>query len=517
MRSILALLTAAFMVAPVAAALSLENPTTEPERYIVAFFTHPEQFPGESYQGARVVENIHGLKMLVVEVEDLTLFEARIMLDDNVRYVVDDVSDHTLHFVPNDGLYGHAAHWGSKRIGGEAAWDVTRGSTAVKVAMVDSGLNKGHEEWSGQSRVLQGFDFRNGDNNPDDTSGCSYHGSHTTGTAGATINNAKGIAGMSQHSVLPLKIFAGGFFGCGTTTTAIVDALKFAGDQGAHVSSNSWGGGAADSAINDAIAYAHNKGTIHVAAAGNSGPCSNCVGEPWKSNPSITIVVSSLTDGDTFSSFSSEGPEVDIIAPGEFIASSTSGTADYHAMSGTSMAAPHVAGAIALYLAANPGASFSAAQNALKSTAENLGFSSARQGSGLVRADAMLGGSTPPPDPACSDGLDNDADGLVDYPNDPGCDSASDDDETNAPTPPPTGITLSVSGYKLKGVKHGDLSWSGATSTNVDVYRSGTKVATTANDGFYTDNTGQKGGGSLTWKVCEAGTTTCSNDATTGF
>lgn len=221
--------------------------------------------------------------------------------------------------------------------------------------------------------------------------------------------------------------------------------------------------------------------------------------------------MSSLTDGDTFSSFSSQGSEVDIIAPGDFIASSTSGTTDDHAYSGTSMAAPHVAGAIALYLAADPGASFSTVQNALKDTAENLGMAADRQSSGLVRIDAMLGGSTPPPDPACSDGIDNDGDGATDYPNDPGCDSASDDDETNAP--PPTGITLSVQGYKVKGKKVGDLTWSGATSTNVDVYRDGSVIVTTANDGFYTDNTGQNGGGTITWKVCEAGTTTCSNDA----
>ena len=516
MRNFLVIALALAVGAPVTAGLAVEpHPTTE--RYIVAFYTHPEERPGDSYMGATVVKNIHGLKMLVVETAEFDLFELRVRLDEDVRYVVDDASDHQLLFVPNDSLYGHSAHWGSKRIGAEAAWDVTRGSTAVKVAMIDSGLNKGHEEWSGQSRVLQGWDFRNGDNNPDDTSGCNYHGSHTTGTAGATSNNAKGIAGMSQHTVLPLKIFAGGFFGCGTTTTAIVDALKYAGDQGAHVSSNSWGGGASDAAINDAIRYAHGKGTIHVAAAGNSGPCTNCVGQPWKDNPTITLVVSSLTDGDVFSDFSSQGPEVDVIAPGDFIASSTSGTSDYHAMSGTSMAAPHVAGAIALYLAVNPGASFSAAENALESTAENLGFTSDRQGAGLVRADAMLGGANPPPPAACGDGADNDGDGLTDYPNDPGCDSSSDTDETDATPPPPAGITLIVQGYKLKGIRHADLSWSGAASTSIDVYRNGGKVATTANDGFYTDNTGQKGSGTMTWRVCEAGTNTCSNDASWTF
>ena len=514
-HTLTASIVALALLAPLVGAASLGEAQTS-ERYIVAFEGDPGLRAGDTYQGERVVDFIDGLNFVVVEVEDRTPFHARANLDASVRYVVDDVSDHTLLFTPNDFFYGHAAHWGSKRIGGAAAWDVTLGSTAVKVAMVDSGLNKNHEEWAGQSRVLQGYDFRNGDNDPEDTSGCNYHGSHTTGTAGATINNGKGIAGMSQHTILPLKIFAGGFFGCGTTTTAIINALKYGGDQGAHVSSNSWGGGAADSSINDAIVYAHNKGTIHVAAAGNSGPCTDCVGEPWRSNPSITIVVSSLTDGDIFSDFSSQGPQVDIIAPGDYIASSTSGTADYHAMSGTSMAAPHVAGAVALYLAVNAGSSYSQVTNALQGTAENLGFSSDRQGWGLVRADALVAGGGGGTDPvyACSDGLDNDGDGATDYPNDPGCDSTTDNDETDPAT---GGITLSASGYTVKGVQHADLAWGGASSASVDVYRNGAVITTTANDGAHTDNIGSKGSGSYTYKVCEAGTSTCSGDVVVTF
>jgi PKD repeat protein len=79
------------------------------------------------------------------------------------------------------------------------------------------------------------------------------------------------------------------------------------------------------------------------------------------------------------------------------------------------------------------------------------------------------------------------------------------------------GITLSALGYKVKGIQHADLSWSGATSTSVDVYRNGAKVATTANDGAHTDNIGKSGGGTYTYRVCEAGTSTCSNETTVVF
>jgi hypothetical protein len=76
---------------------------------------------------------------------------------------------------------------------------------------------------------------------------------------------------------------------------------------------------------------------------------------------------------------------------------------------------------------------------------------------------------------------------------------------------PPGSFQLSVRAYKVKGSQHADLTWSGATSATVDVVRNGVGVATTANDGAYTDATGVKGGGSATYRVCEAGTSTCSN------
>lgn len=79
------------------------------------------------------------------------------------------------------------------------------------------------------------------------------------------------------------------------------------------------------------------------------------------------------------------------------------------------------------------------------------------------------------------------------------------------------GVSLSATGYKQRGRHFIDLSWSGATSSQVDVYRNGALITTTANDGAYTDNTGQRGGATYTHQVCEAGTSTCSNTTTTVF
>jgi chitodextrinase len=84
-------------------------------------------------------------------------------------------------------------------------------------------------------------------------------------------------------------------------------------------------------------------------------------------------------------------------------------------------------------------------------------------------------------------------------------------------TAPPSGITLAANGFKVKGVHNIALTWSGATGANVDVYRNGGVITTTPNDGAFTDVTGNKGGGSYTHQVCEAGTSTCSNVTTTNF
>jgi hypothetical protein len=79
------------------------------------------------------------------------------------------------------------------------------------------------------------------------------------------------------------------------------------------------------------------------------------------------------------------------------------------------------------------------------------------------------------------------------------------------------GITLTTTGYKVKGRQKADLQWSGASGSNVDIYRDGEVITTTENDGLYSDNINNRGGGSYTYKVCEEGTSTCSNEATVTF
>ncbi len=382
-----------------------ETPETPPvdapgiitDRWIVGFYELPDQ--RQAYAGFPILEVNDKTNFFIVRATNEASLRAAAIADSNVRYIEwDDPFYAQADFVPNDSRYNDAGHWGSKRIGGEAAWDRTLGSTAVKVAHIDSGLNKGHQDIA---RYLQGYDFVNNDNDPNDESGCSYHGTHTTGTAAATIDNGVGIAGMAQSTVLPIKAFYPTWLGCSGSTSALISGLQYAADQGSHLSSNSWGGGAS-TGILDAIQYAHDLGTIHIAAAGNDGPCTNCVGEPWKSKASITIIVASSTSSDAQSSFSNEGPEIDVIAPGSSILSTTSGTSGYSSLSGTSMAAPHVTGVAALALACDASLNFAQMESLLTSTAEDIGLSSNKQGAGLVDADAVTAaecGGAPPNNP----------------------------------------------------------------------------------------------------------------------
>jgi subtilisin family serine protease len=151
---------------------------------------------------------------------------------------------------------------------------------------------------------------------------------------------------------------------------------------------------------------------------------------------------------------------------------------------GTSMATPHVSAVAALVWSHFPGKTNADIRSVLQSTAEDRGTAGRDNsyGYGIVRAKAAY-------------------DALAGAP----------------PPPPPGGITLSASGYKVKGLQKADLAWSGATSTNVDIFRNAVKIATTANDGAHTDNINKKGGGTYTYQVCEAGTATCSNTATVVF
>lgn len=277
---------------------------------------------------------------------------------------------------PNDPKYLDNTLWGLNKIAMPAAWDIATGGGPV-VAVIDTGADYNHPdlaaniwtnstELNGQAGVdddgngfiddVRGWDFANNDNDAmDDHS----HGTHVAGTIAAVGNNGVGVVGVNWSArVMPLKFLNAS--GNGTTAAAIA-ALNYAVQMGARVSNHSYGGGPFDRANFDAIAAAGTAGHLVVAAAGNGdffGRAINNDTTPfypasYNPDPDNVISVAATDSADKFASFSNYGAtSVDLAAPGVSIYSTVPG--GYGSKSGTSMAAPHVAGAAALAWAVDP-------------------------------------------------------------------------------------------------------------------------------------------------------------------
>jgi subtilisin family serine protease len=300
----------------------------------------------------------------------------------NVLYVEPDYIQYPLQ-MPND-TYAHLL-WGLHNTGQDIrgvdgtldadidapeAWaGVTSPQTVV--AIIDSGTQLDHEDlaaniWvnsaeeNGSTGVddnapangfiddLHGWDFFSDDADPSDEKG---HGTHTAGTVGAVPGNSTGIAGVCGSCQLMILRFLGPE---GGYTSDAISALQYAVANGATVSNNSWGGGPYSQALYDAIEAAGDAGHVFVAAAGN-GSSNNDIAPTFPASYDLdNIIAVAATDNlDDMASFSSYGKiSVDLGAPGVNIASSYWDPAtsydDYWWNSGTSMAAPHVAGVVAL-------------------------------------------------------------------------------------------------------------------------------------------------------------------------
>jgi hypothetical protein len=250
------------------------------------------------------------------------------------------------------------------------AWSFSTGSPTVLIGLIDTGIDRSHPDlaaniWKNPNEIagnqidddqngytddVYGWDFANNDNEPADDHG---HGTHVAGTVGARGNNGQGVTGVCWNvSLVGLKFIAANGFGLVSDAT---EATLYATSLNVKLTSNSWGGGGYSQATKDAIDAADAAGILYVAAAGNSGRNIDAAADYPAAYSSNNLIAVAATDhSDNLASFSNYGQfTVDLAAPGNNILSCAP-NGGYAAMSGTSMATPHVAGACALLWSRRP-------------------------------------------------------------------------------------------------------------------------------------------------------------------
>ena len=299
------------------------------------------------------------------------------------------------HWTPNDEFYSYQWHFHPDQINMPGAWDTTRGDPGVVVAVVDTGV--AYENYLGFQRApdlagtnfVSGWDFVNNDSHPNDDAG---HGTHVTGTIAQTTNNNLGVAGIAHYtSIMPVKVLNAAGSGTGSD---VADGISFAADNGAHVINLSLGG-PASATVENAVQYAYNKGVVIVGSTGNDNL--PIIGYPAAYDE--VIAVGATRYDKARAPYSNYGTGMELMAPGGDTSVDQNGDGyvdgvlqqtfsggdptnwDYWFWQGTSMAAPHVAGAVALLRALemasgveNIGTSgVEDIRDLLHSTAEDLG------------------------------------------------------------------------------------------------------------------------------------------------
>lgn len=276
--------------------------------------------------------------------------------------------------------------WGIGRTGTSRAWNFGYTGTGIKVAVLDTGISA-HQDLV----ISGGVSF--------DPSSKSYNDNHGHGTHVAGIISAKdnsiGMVGVAPDSQLyAVKVL--GSDGSGLTSD-IIKGIDWAISNNMDIINLSLGSQDESVALKEAVTRAINKGIVVVAAAGNDGhlnPTGDTVDYPASYDQ--VIAVGAIDVNNQIAPFSSNGPSVDVVAPGVSI-SSTLSTGNYGEMSGTSMATPYVTGIVALYKEAYPNYTVSQIQDLIKSNALDLGRTGRDSifAHGLVQAPRQKGAKVP--------------------------------------------------------------------------------------------------------------------------
>ena len=308
-----------------------------------------------------------------------------------VRYVEPNYL-YRLSDLPDDALLPE--QWQLVRLapfGVRGAWAASTGA-GITVAVIDSGVDVGHPDlapnlWTNPREVAGNGVDDDGNGHVDDVHGWNFvsddgavgddvgHGTAVAGVVAARGDNGIGVAGVAWRArVMALKVANAS----GTATAdRVAAAIRYAGDNGARIVNVSLNGPDRSASIEEAIQAVQARGTIVVASAGNDGVDLSATPSYPASYPEDNVIsVGSIGRGGAVSRFSNRGTRVDLYAPGEGILS-TARDGDYGVYRGTSMAAPHVAGTLALMESARPTADLTRLRGALGASASPAAIAAA--------------------------------------------------------------------------------------------------------------------------------------------
>ncbi|MGJ7921648.1 S8 family peptidase [Neobacillus sp. LXY-4] len=262
---------------------------------------------------------------------------------------------------PNDLLYQEQYQWNLPVIRTEVGWDVSRGLEDVIIAVVDTGVDLNHPDL--KNRLIKGYNVIENNDYPDDDNG---HGTHVAGIIASETNNEEGVAGITWfNKIMPVKAMEAKGYG---TTFDIAKGIVWAVDHGADVINLSLGNYQPSALMEQAVKYAYDRDVVLVSAAGNDNSSQSSYPASYRE----VLAVSAIDYNGQRASFSNYGDYVDVAAPGVQIPS-TYFNQQYAALSGTSMASPHVAGLAGLIRSVNPDLSNKQVMNIIKRTAYDLG------------------------------------------------------------------------------------------------------------------------------------------------